>query len=115
MKPPLAPWKRAARSGALILGLVVVLFGGGIRLFEESFIYFPTKGAMGPSPGEEIALVSSDGVRIHGWFVRHPEAKVSVLLFHGNAGNLEHRRSMVLQLRESPANVLAIDYRGYGK
>lgn len=113
IKQPL--WRRAARSAARVVALVVVLLAAGIFLFEGSFIYFPTAGGVGPSPGEEVDLGASDGVRIHGWFVGHPQAKVSLLLFHGNAGNLENRREMILRLRDSPANVLAIDYRGYGK
>lgn len=115
MKQPVPVWKRALRSGALTIGLVFVLGAGFIMFFEDSFIYFPEKGGVGASPGEEVDLTCSDGVKIHGWYAGNPEAKVSVLFFHGNAGNIEHRRDVIRQLRESPANVLAIDYRGYGK
>jgi hypothetical protein len=38
-----------------------------------------------------------------------------VLYFHGNAGNLSLRLPAIGWLRELPANVLAVDYRGYGK
>ena len=112
---PVPIWKRVGRSSALAVALIVVLFGGFVVFFEDSFISFPAKDGVGPSPGEDVALACSDGVRIHGWYLPHPQAKVSVLLFHGNAGNLEDRRSMIRELRETPANVLAIDYRGYGK
>jgi len=92
----------------MIVGLAIVFF-------EEKLIYFPTVGGVGPSPGEEVWLTASDGVRIHGWFLRHPEARTAILHLHGNAGNLEDRRELVLGLQRQRASVLAIDYRGYGR
>lgn len=112
---PVSIWKRVGRSSALAVGLIVVLFGGFVVFFEDSFIYFPARDGVGPSPGEDVAIACPDGVKIHGWFLSHPEAKVSLLFFHGNAGNIEDRRDVILALRGLKANVLAIDYRGYGK
>jgi hypothetical protein len=114
-KPPPPLRTRILRSSCLCVALLGVVGAGFVMIAEDSFIYFPAKGSVGPSPGEELTLTASDGVRIHAWWVPHPQAGVSVLLFHGNAGNLEDRRDLVRQLREHPANVLAVDYRGYGK
>ncbi len=115
MKPMAALWKRALRVLAIAATSVFFLGAGCVMLFEDSFIYFPAKGDVGPSPGEDVFLTASDGVRIHGWYAANPAAQVSILWFHGNAGNIENRRDMFLNLRELPANVLAIDYRGYGR
>ncbi len=112
-KTPL--WKRALRTAGLALGAYWLLGLGLVVFFEDAFIYFPTKGGVGPSPGEEVFLTASDGVRIHGWYVEQPGARMTLLWFHGNAGNLEDRRWMLSRLRALPANVLAIDYRGYGR
>ena len=114
-KPPPAWWKRALRSLGLAIGISIVMFLGFILFFENSFIYFPTRGNVGPSPGEDVFLTTSDGVKIHAWYVTHPDARLSILWFHGNAGNLENRRPMLGKLRELPANVLAVDYRGFGR
>jgi fermentation-respiration switch protein FrsA (DUF1100 family) len=110
-----AAWIRVLRTLGLAGGIVFLLGLGTVLFFEDSFIYFPRKEGVGPSPGEELFLTGADGTRIHAWYLSHPEARLSILFFHGNAGNLEDRREMVLSLRELPANVLAIDYRGYGK
>lgn len=85
--------------------------------FENSLIFFPTAGGVGKPPehGEDVFLTASDGIKIHGWYVTNPEARVSLLVFHGNAGNLEDRREWIDGLRALPANVLMIDYRGYGR
>lgn len=114
-KPPPVWWKRVLRSAALAAGLLVVLGAGFVLFFEDSFIYFPEKGDVGSSPGEDVSLTAEDGVAIHGWYLTHPDAKAAILFLHGNAGNLADRRGFVMRLRDLPADVLAIDYRGYGR
>jgi fermentation-respiration switch protein FrsA (DUF1100 family) len=104
-----------ARSAALTVFLVFLIGGAFVMLFEDKFIYFPTREELGRSPGEDVFLTTSDGVKIHGWWVPHPEAKVSILYFHGNAGHIGDRRGYIDDLRRLPANVFALDYRGYGQ
>lgn len=96
---------------AVILAVAIAL----LMIFEDRLIFFPTKDGVGPSPGEDVWLTTSDGVRIHGWYLPHPAARATILHLHGNAGNLEDRRDLVRNLRDLGVNVLAIDYRGYGK
>lgn len=108
-------------------------------LFEERFIYFPSKYPEGAWEVNEIPahegqiipkiedcwLAAQDGVRLHGWYCSpcrkerrslSPIATEMVLLFfHGNAGNITDRYDMILRLMVLPLNVFIIDYRGYGK
>jgi fermentation-respiration switch protein FrsA (DUF1100 family) len=107
--------KRGLRTALVTTAVTMAVSIGLLMIFEDRLIYFPTKDGVGPSPGEEVWLTTSDGVKIHGWYLAHPTAKPTILHLHGNAGNLEHRRDLVLSLRDSGASVLAIDYRGYGK
>ena len=103
------------RPGAIAAVVSCFVLAGYIMFLENSLIYFPQKGGVGPSPGEDVFLTASDGVRIHGWYVASAGAKTTLLWFHGNAGNLENRRDMMEGLRELRVHILAIDYRGYGK
>ncbi len=98
-----------AAAGALLLVILALLF------FENSLIFFPSKDPVGKSPGEDVFLITSDNVRIYGWYVTNPQATRTLLWFHGNAGNLEDRRQWLTGLRQLPANILTIDYRGYGR
>ena len=105
---------------AVLIGLLLSVLL--IRLFEERFIFFPDIAyGGGDKPedyglqAEEVFLTSADGARIHGYWAPAPEAAYTILLFHGNAGNLSHRLDNVAFLNLLPANVLAIDYRGYGR
>ena len=107
--------RRIARSAALTL---ILLFAMGVTFtmfMEDGFIYFPGRDGVGDSPGEDVELTTADGVKIHGWYLPHPEAKAALLYLHGNGGHIGDRRSFIQDLRDLPANVLALDYRGYGR
>jgi fermentation-respiration switch protein FrsA (DUF1100 family) len=123
-----APW-RAVRIALLVVAGLVAF----VMLFEDRFIYFPTKypegawdvAARGDSPVkvEDVWFQAADGVRLHGWYCTprnaeanaQPQRRMTLLWFHGNAGNITSRYGMVERLVELPAEVFIIDYRGYGR
>jgi fermentation-respiration switch protein FrsA (DUF1100 family) len=98
--------------------MIGLMEGCGI---ERSLIFFPEK-AIEATPAdvgisfEDLYLSTSDGVRINAWYVPYSGAKVSLLWFHGNAGNLSHRVGHLRDLyHEVGVNVLMVDYREYGR
>jgi len=112
----LAPlWKRLLRTALCTVVGCFVVGGSTLMIFEEKFIYFPAKGDVGTSPGEDVWLTTSDGVKLHAWYFPHPQAKATILHLHGNAGNLSDRRDLVRDLQALGVNVMAVDYRGYGR
>ena len=90
------------------------------NILERWFVYYPMKG-MDADPSriglayQDVYALAEDGVRIHGWFVPRPGARLTFLIFHGNAGNISHRLGWIQILRELDAHVMIIDYRGYGR
>lgn len=66
---------------------------------------------------EDVWMRTSDGVRIHGWFVRAPAGPTppATLYLHGNAGNLTHRADHIIEITAAGSDVLIIDYRGFGR
>ena len=99
---------------SLLLVMAVCLF---LRWREPRLIYYPQRTPFVTPPGiTDLNLTASDGVPIHGWFVPTLLAPApTVLLFHGNAGNLSHRLQKIALLRAAGAAVCIIDYRGYGR
>jgi len=93
-----------------------------IRWFEHSRVYVPSS-TLDPCalafPVEEVWFQSTDEVPLHGWFIPcAPGAKWSaftILVMHGNAGNISHRGAFYEAWHELGANVFAFDYRGYGR
>ncbi|TQE04764.1 hypothetical protein C1H46_009617 [Malus baccata] len=66
---------------------------------------------------EDVWLHSSDGVRLHAWFIKlFPHCRGPTLLFfQENAGNIAHRLEMVrIMLQKLQCNVFMLSYRGYG-
>jgi uncharacterized protein len=57
--------------------------------------------------------------KVHGWWVEHPDnrvaAKPSVLYLHGARWNITGSSMRIKRLNDAGFNVLAVDYRGFGK
>jgi fermentation-respiration switch protein FrsA (DUF1100 family) len=87
---------------------------------ERLFIYFPTR-QIREDPGKlglnyrDVSLVTEDKLKLHGWFVPSEGARGTLLIFHGNAGNIGDRLEWIEMLHQLDVNVFIIDYRGYGK
>ncbi|KAL7550919.1 hypothetical protein ACHAWF_014124 [Thalassiosira exigua] len=67
-----------------------------------------------------IESSSSDGVSVHSWLLLHPKSKElqlpTIVFFHGNAGHIGIRvPNAVKMYHELNANVLLVEYRGYGE
>ena len=99
-------------------GLLVVF----IYLTQAGMLYLPnlpgrdldaTPEAVG-LVFEDVTLETSDGVRLHGWFVPGESEQV-LLYFHGNAGNISHRLYSIREWHDLGLAVFIIDYRGYGR
>lgn len=82
--------------------------------FEERLIFFPSRGGRVRGPGQDVTLRTDDGVALHARYIEHASARQTLLYLHGNAGNLAERSDVLIELAGLGANLLAIDYRGYG-
>jgi uncharacterized protein len=103
----------------LLVGYVIALVV--IRIFESRLLFFPNfpnrlAGDWKPAnlPVQDVWLMS-DGVKLHAWWIPAENAKFTFLAFHGNAGNIALRSDIYRFLHDTPANVLAVEYRGYGR
>lgn len=68
---------------------------------------------------EDLRLPTPDGETLGAFFIRPSNGgfarNVTVLMFHGNAGNIGHRVPIAKVLEENiGCNVLMLEYRGYG-
>ena len=103
-----------------ILIIVIAGFVALIRFVEYTSVFYPARPLAGDPadiglPFEDVYLTTADHVRIHGWLVRSPDAKATLIYLHGNAGNIGDRVEKVGLFHQIDLNVLIIDYRGYGK
>jgi len=111
-------WRLALALCAAIASVwvfVVVL----MLALESTFLYFPAR-TLDAQPrdyglaSDEVRLTASDGVRLHGWWLRGRGDR-ALVWFHGNAGNISHRLDNAKRLIDRfGLDILLVDYRGYG-
>ena len=100
--------------------VIIVLFIVLVRYLESTSIFYPDKiltatpQALGLAY-EDVFIQTEDQVIIHGWLIRSPTAKSTLIFFHGNAGNIGDRLEKIDFFHALGLNMLIIDYRGYGK
>jgi hypothetical protein len=72
---------------------------------EEKIIFQPD-ARIHQTPGnvglafDDVYFATEDGVRLNGWFVPRRGATLTLLWFHGNAGNISHRVENIGLLNE---------------
>jgi hypothetical protein len=112
-----------------LLTMVLVAVAAGIllavvtlRIIENQLIYFPPRYPEGFPPPEtyegeveNVWLLTADGVRINAFYRSNPASKQVLLWFHGNAENIGYGLEHLRALAKIGVNILAVDYRGYGK
>jgi fermentation-respiration switch protein FrsA (DUF1100 family) len=105
---------------SVLVGYVLVLVL--CRIFEARLIFFPNyRDRLGGDWNprglgvQDVWLTANDSTKLHAWWIPNDAAKFTFLAFHGNAGNVADRASIYEFLRDMPANVLALEYRGYGR
>lgn len=110
----------AMKKILLIVIILIVLYAlicVCVYFFQKYVIFQPQKGSS-PPPGDlnisELWIPTSDGQKLHSWWMPTDSAEYTILFFHGNAGNISRGEKRMRLFREMCCNALAIDYRGYG-
>lgn len=116
-----ARWTRRLLSLILTVAVAILGMTALMLAFERQLIYFPQR-RLDLLPGSvglrhhEVFLAAEDGVKIHAWLLPVAGARFTVLVCHGNAGNISHRLDRAVEMqRRLSVSVLLFDYRGYGR
>ncbi|EAL87006.1 hypothetical protein KXW98_001656 [Aspergillus fumigatus] len=137
--PPPPSWSIAAMANNAVHFLrLPVLASSGLAVVASGLLYFkqneliyprnvpadartnvPSPRQFGISDYEDLQIPTPDGESLHAFFIRPANKQharnITVLMFHGNAGNIGHRVPIAKVLQEIlGCNVLMLEYRGYG-
>lgn len=79
----------------------------------------PSPRQFGITDFEDLQIPTPDGESLHALFLRQRPGRfarnVTVLMFHGNAGNIGHRVPIAKAVQDTlQCNVFLLEYRGYG-
>ncbi|KAF7215665.1 protein ABHD13 [Nothobranchius furzeri] len=129
-------------GGFFLLALILASVTGILYKFQDVLLYFPDQPSSSrlyvpmPTgiPHESVYIRTKDGVKLNLILLRYTGGDAppggnssgqncptsasppTILYFHGNAGNIGHRvPNALLMLVNLKANVVLLDYRGYGK
>lgn len=96
--------------------IAYMLFLAGMYILQRKLLYLPEK--IRPSLGgwkgiyKEIQTQTKDDLTLTHWYAK--TGSPYILVFHGNAGNIEHRAYKFQFLVDQGYSVLLVSYRGYG-
>jgi len=105
-----------------LLALAYAVLVALAYFFQSRLVYFPQIGRdIAATPlayglaFEPVTLGTEDGEKLAAWWVHHEHAAGTVLIFHGNAGNISHRLDYLTMFHRLGYSSLIVDYRGYGQ
>jgi hypothetical protein len=90
----------------ILVGLLLAVLGGVAVSLTDRFVFVPSKYPDGnwnlprslPAPITDVQFSAADGTKLHAWYGRPAGARTTILLLHGNAGNLTHRVHLLAAL-----------------
>jgi len=95
--------------------VTLVLAGCTQTFFQPQRVLIDTPESAGLRY-ETVPVRAADGIELFTWFLpARGTAQATVLFLHGNAENLSTHFNNVAWMPAEGFNVLALDYRGYGK
>lgn len=105
--------------GILFLGAALLFFAAGLLISIQ--ITRRHTGHTRRSPAEfslefeNISLLTSDGVTLHGWWIPAGESRRTIILLHGQAGSMDPDLQYAPALHAAKYNVLMFDFRAHGR
>ncbi|MFT6917377.1 MAG: pimeloyl-ACP methyl ester carboxylesterase [Motiliproteus sp.] len=100
----------------LIIGLVVICAFFALIYLSQDKTIFQTKPLLAAAKQryleDAISFTRNDGTQLQGWFRRHPDAEVPLLIYYG--GNAEEISWNIDPLQQLDCSIALINYRGYG-
>ena len=113
------------KTVAVLIGTISILYvlvALLLYLFQNNLVFLPSSNIV-QSPDsvgliyDDIFVQSTDGNKIHGWWVEQNEPlnAITILICHGNAGNISGRIFLMEMFYKAGYNVMLFDYQGYGR
>lgn len=93
------------------------------KLLYRPMLFFPTRFPLDwqENPfvdtvrAEDVYFDGTMGQKLHGWYFQKPGATFTVLLSHGNSGNITIRDRICEIILGASCSVFVYDYQGFGR
>ncbi|MDR0355523.1 MAG: alpha/beta hydrolase [Deltaproteobacteria bacterium] len=112
-------FKKILTRTLVAVAVTFALLLGAVFLFKNKIIFFPSKEfsnhiSKTSWPFEDVWLTGTNGRKFNSWYLPADADAPVVLLFHGNAGNLELMIGRIMLYHQLGYGVMAVDYEGFG-
>jgi fermentation-respiration switch protein FrsA (DUF1100 family) len=102
-------------SSIIIVYFAIILF---VYFYQRSLLYHPSENNYLNDKisfnYKEIFIETDKNIKLKSWFIEKDlENSKTILLFHGNAGNLFNRVYKLNELNKLDLNILIISWRGF--
>lgn len=107
---------RRALVWRLVIPLLALYLGSALLLLlcEQALLRWHDRDGVVSGSGTDVWLRTEDGVRIYARYYERDPKLPTLLYLHGGAGNLAGRSDRLELFSNLGANLLAVEYRGYG-
>jgi hypothetical protein len=108
-------------ASVFAIALLSVVIGNVVLYYTlPGMVFFPLKDLEATPKDwemeyEQVNIKTERGDLLSAWYLPQPQAKKTLLFFHGNGGNISHRGESLYIFNKLKLNTLIIDYPGYGK
>ncbi len=114
---------KIALGSASLLAVYLGLSPRVAKRFYTNMLFRPypypegdySSGQIGGLAYEDVFFQSADGTILHGWYFAQPNSKHTVLMSHGNTGNLAGRPALLESILKTGSSMFVYDYRGFGR
>jgi uncharacterized protein len=104
-----------ALSSFILVYFIIILF---VYFYQRNLLYHPSENNYLNDKinfnYEEIFIETDKNINLKSWFIKKDLNKFkTILIFHGNAGNLFNRVYKLNELNKLDVNILLISWRGF--
>lgn len=106
----------------VIVSIILALFiAAAVKISNQSRTVFKPLRDIVATPRDlgidyiDVNIKTKDGLNINGWYIKGRPKEYTILILHGNGGNISNRLEFISMFYEMGLSVFIIDYRGYGR
>jgi uncharacterized protein len=112
----MAPRNIVWRTAEIVIASVMIALVSGCSATIDRFVFDPDRSPTTvPRGTQERWITTADGVRLHAWRASAPQPIGSIVWSHGRGGSIAGGDVMLRAFVRHGFDVLAYDYRGYGR
>lgn len=109
-----AKLRTATLAISMVFVLAYVLSACVLVAAEHALLRCHDRSRVSSGPGRDLWLDTEDGLRIYARYIERDARLPTLLYLHGGGGSVATRSDRLALFASLGANVLAVEYRGYG-